>query len=352
MPSQPRTSAKVSVLKLTEIRPESLLLRSATESTGSPADTDDRGTGETPRPGRPRSRRRQCRPTFPALPDTRPYRVGGAASCAGSRGTPAFRAWWRTPGRRRHDVEVDRHRTPIAVTALDWVHKVQVRDLRQRCGRLPLPGGVVGARRREARVSNQHARHLVVGNVVRRRGGQDDRWLDPPQRLGDPPPRFIVVEDRHVPEFKTDVRGPDQARRGPRLLAPDRRDLFSIMFGTTAIARRHRRDRDLTTRLAQQNQGPGALELHVIRMGMQGEYADRCGHIFPFAALPHGCQVLVVILRCNTSASPEQDPSPGARSSLNCEAKIIGFFSKMFSRALANLCTLAAKESVTDRPCP
>ena len=26
-------------------------------------------------------------------------------------------------------------------------------------------------------------------------------------------------------------------------------------------------------------------------------------------------------------------------------------FSKMFSRALANLCTLATKESLTDRPC-
>ena len=52
---------------------------------------------------------------------------------------------------------------------------------------------------------------------------------------------------------------------------------------------------------------------------------------------------------------------PRARSdktSINFESASSGqaagsrnIFGKMFSRALANLCTLALKESVTDRPC-
>ena len=50
----------------------------------------------------------------------------------------------------------------------------------------------------------------MVGDIIRRRGGQDDRRLDPPQSLGDPPPRFVVIEDRQVAEFETEIFRPDQ----------------------------------------------------------------------------------------------------------------------------------------------
>ncbi len=85
-------------------------------------------------------------------------------------------------------MKVDRDGPPVAVDAFDGVDEVEVGDPGQVGRRLPLPRGVVGARGREAGVANQETGHLMIGDVVGRRRRQDDRGLQPPQGLGDPPP--------------------------------------------------------------------------------------------------------------------------------------------------------------------
>ena len=75
----------------------------------------------------------------------------------------------------------------------------------------------------------------MIGDVVGRRGRQDDRRLDAPQGLGDPAPRLVVVEDRQVAEFQADVLRADQRGRRARFLAADRGDRLGIVLGTAAI---------------------------------------------------------------------------------------------------------------------
>ena len=116
---------------------------------------------------------------------------------------------------RHVDVEVDRHRAAFAVAALERIDEVEVRDLRERRGRVPLAGGIVRARRAEAGVADQQARHLVVAEVIDRRRGQDQVGPGPAQGLGDPPARIVIVEDRQVAELEADGTRPRSARQPP-----------------------------------------------------------------------------------------------------------------------------------------
>ncbi len=118
----------------------------------------------------------------------------------------------------------------------------------------------------------------MIGDVIGRRGRQDDVGPDAAQGLGDAPARLVVVEDRQVAELEADVLRADQRGRRPRLLAADRRDRLGIVLGTAAVAGRHRGDRHLATRLAQQDQRARALKFHVVGMSMQGQNANRLGH--------------------------------------------------------------------------
>ena len=53
------------------------------------------------------------------------------------------------------------------------------------------------------------------------------------------------------------------------------------MLRAAAVAGRHRGDGDAAAGLAEQDQGAGTLEFHIIRVGMQGEDPERFGHGFP-----------------------------------------------------------------------
>ena len=172
---------------------------------------------------------------------------------------------------------------------------------------------------------------------------------DPPQDLGDPPPRFVVVEDRQVAEFEAEVVRPDQRGRGPRFLAADRRDRLGVVLGAAAVAGRHRGDRDVAARLPQQDQRAGALKLDIVGMGMQGQNTNRFGASF-FLCPQAGFSILRDVM---PRLRPRTRPRLIVRNPLrrSSETNVSKFFRKMFSRALANLCTLATKESVTDRPC-
>ena len=178
------------------------------------------------------------------------------------------------------NMKIDGHGAAVAVVTLDGMDEVKMRDLHERSRRIPLPRCVVGARGGKASISHQQAGHLMVCDVVRRRGSQNDGRRNSPEYFGDPPPRFIVVEDCQIAEFQTDVPGTDQGGRRSRFLTADGRDRLCIVDGAAAVTRSHRGDRQLTTSLAQQDQGTGALKLDVVRMCMQGQNLCRRRHGF------------------------------------------------------------------------
>jgi hypothetical protein len=120
----------------------------------------------------------------------------------------------------------------------------------------------------EAGVADQEAGHLVIAQVVDRRRGQDDVGPDPPQDLGDPPTRLVVVEDGQVAELQAEAIGPDQVGRRSRLGPADLGDRLGVMLGAAAIAGRHRRERQVAAPLAQERQRPGALELDIVGVGV------------------------------------------------------------------------------------
>ena len=161
---------------------------------------------------------------------------------------------------------------------LRWRRRNRGGGFAQGGGGLPLPGHVVGQRGGEAGVADQEAGHLVVAQVVDRRRGQDEVGPDPPQGLGDPPTRLVVVEDGQVAELQAEAIGPDQVGRRPRLGPADLGDRLGVVLGAAAIAGRHRRQRQVTARLAQERQRPGALELDIVGVGVQRQHSDGQGH--------------------------------------------------------------------------
>ena len=165
----------------------------------------------------------------------------------------------------------------VAVEPFDRVDVIEVRDLRQGRGRLPLAGLVVGQGGGEAGVADQPARRLVVAEVVDRRRGQDEVGPGPPEGLDDPPTRLVVLEDRQVAELQADVIGPDQVGRRLRLGPPDGGDRLGVAVDAPAVAGRHRGQGDVATRLGEQGQGPGALELDVVGVGVDGQDSGGVG---------------------------------------------------------------------------
>ncbi len=108
----------------------------------------------------------------------------------------------------------------------------------------------------------------MIGNVVGRRGRENNLRSGPANRLGDSAAGIVVVEDGQVAEFQTDVDGPDQRRGRASFLAADRGDRFGIMLGTPAIAGGHRGDRHVAAELAQQGERAGTLKFHVVGVSM------------------------------------------------------------------------------------
>ncbi len=166
---------------------------------------------------------------------------------------------------------------PVAVDPLDRVDKIEVGDLRQGGRGVPLSGRVVGDRRGEAGVAHEDAGHLVVAEVIDRRGRQHDVGPGPPQALRHPPPRLVVVEDRQVAELQAKEVGADPVGRLFGLGPPGRGDRLGVVLGAAAVAGGHRRHRDVAPRLAQQRERPRALKFQVVRVGVQGEDSRRFG---------------------------------------------------------------------------
>ena len=71
---------------------------------------------------------------------------------------------------------------------------------------------------------------------------------------------------------------PIRAAGGPRLAPADRRDRLAVVLGAAAVAGGHRGDRHGAAGLAEQGQGPRALELDVVGVGVHGQDADRRRH--------------------------------------------------------------------------
>ena len=97
--------------------------------------------------------------------------------------------------------------------------------------------------------------------------------------------------------------------------------------------------------LAQQDQRPGALELDVVGMGMQGQDAERRSAMSG-PSQGFGWSLIEMLMSSlaggKTQAVCRVPIRWPAGSTENSE-----IFRKMFSRALADRCTLATKESVT-----
>lgn len=157
------------------------------------------------------------------------------------------------------------------VNPLERVDVVQMRDVGQRRGGVPLVGRVVWNRRAEAGVPHQFAGIFVIRHVVDRRGGQDDVGAHPSQELGDAPPTGIVVVNLQVEEFQAMVLGVDQAGGSGGLGSADRRDFQRAQLGTAAVPRRHRGDDQRAATLPQARQRSGTLEFDIIRVGVEGQ---------------------------------------------------------------------------------
>ena len=243
-------------------------------------------------------------------------------------------------------METRRLRPAVAVGALDGVDVIEVGDPRQGGGGLPLPGRVVGDRGGEAGVADEQAGHLVVAQVVDRRRGQDEVGPGPPQGLGDPPARLVVVEDGQVAELQAEVIGPDQVGRRPRLAPADLGDRLGVMLGAAAIAGRHRRHRQVTARLAQ---AAPASRRTGTRYRRGGRATPGLGWARPWQISRHDGASRRIHARDLPPTVRRGKPLPPRRSNRHARSlptPNLRLFRKMFSRALADRCTLATKGSI------
>ena len=120
------------------------------------------------------------------------------------------------------DVEVDRHGPTLGVSAFNGIDIIKMRNPSQRRGRVPLPGGVVRARRSETSVAYQPAGHLMVAVVIGRRRGQDQIGPGPTQSFDNPPARVVIVEDGQITKLQAEIVGSEEhadARASPRRIS-------------------------------------------------------------------------------------------------------------------------------------
>ncbi len=169
------------------------------------------------------------------------------------------------------DVEIGGNRLAKAVGPFERIDEIEIRNFLEGRGGLPLPGGIVGTRRRETGVADQKTGHLVIGDVVGRGRRENDLGSSAANRFGDPAARIVIVEDRQVAEFQTNVAGANQRGGGPSFLSSDSGDCFGVVLGTSTVAGSHGRDRHIVAKLAQDARGCRRTEIRY----RQGERATR-----------------------------------------------------------------------------
>ena len=140
---------------------------------------------------------------------------------------------------------------------------------------MPLVRDVVRDRRVETGVPDQSARNLVVAHVIDRRSGQDNVRPRAANELRHATTAVVVMHDAQIAEFQAEICRADHFGRAPGLAAADFRDLFGPKFRAAAVTGSHRRHDDLAAPLFQPQQGAGALNFDVIRMGVDCEDAFR-----------------------------------------------------------------------------
>lgn len=176
---------------------------------------------------------------------------------------------------RCRDVEdelwLDRATEPVG--GFDGIDEVQVWDVIGRGNRLPLASCVVRNARIETGVSKQLARDLVVRHVIDWRSGHHDVGADSAKDFGHAAASVVVVRDAQVAEFQTDVISTEQISGRFRFRSTDGGDFVTAHFGGTAVARRHRGDRDCTPFLLQQRECPGTLKFNIVGMSVNGEHS-------------------------------------------------------------------------------
>ena len=198
----------------------------------------------------------------------------------------------------------------VAVSASDRVDLIKVREPRQGRGRLPEPARIVRERGGEEAIQDESAGGLVVAEIVRERGTQHDLGAGPSDRLDDPAPRTVVVEDRQVAEFQAEVVGPDGVGGGTRLFAADPGDFLGLQLGRAAIAGGHRGDRDRASEPTEQRERAGAERLEVVGVGVDRKDSGGLGRGTRFSRWAgHGrFPKAGVILRGSATARPRSDP--------------------------------------------
>lgn len=157
------------------------------------------------------------------------------------------------------------------IGSFDGVHEIQVWDVVDWRGRLPLLSFVVWHAGVEERVADESRGDFVVGHVIDRRRGQHDVGPSAADDFGDSAASVVVVRDAQVAEFEAEVVGPQQIGSGLGFGAAYGGDFLGAEFRRAAVARRHRGGGDVTAALLEQRQRAGTLELDVIGMGVNRE---------------------------------------------------------------------------------
>jgi len=176
------------------------------------------------------------------------------------------------------DGEIDRRGPAIAVAAANRIHEIEMGNCIQCRGR---PGPVVGNRRCETGVPNQHADDFMVGMIVDGRRRQDDRRSRSAQGLGDDPSRRVIVEHSQIAQPQTPVIGADHGGRPAGLALADVGDHLGRLIRRAAFAGGRGDDGHVVSKAAQQRERPAGKNLDIIRMGMDGEDRAHCGRLAP-----------------------------------------------------------------------
>ena len=150
------------------------------------------------------------------------------------------------------------------------IHEIEVRYGVQRIA----AGLVIRCGRGETGVARESAGGFMVAMVIDGRGSQDDVRPRLAQRFSYASPSSVVVEDCQVAHFQAYIIRADVRCRSGCLTPAEIRNVGGAQFMRAAVAGCEGRDGDRVPRIGQERQGTAGQDLHVVRVGVNGENAN------------------------------------------------------------------------------
>jgi hypothetical protein len=165
------------------------------------------------------------------------------------------------------------HFVPLTVAAFVRIAEVKVRDGAKRRG--IAAGLVIRSRCTEARIPDQGTGRFVIAVVIDRGRRDYEIGLHAAEQFRDTTARAVIVENGQIPEFRADVLSACTFGGGRSLASPDACDLIGRVLDGSAVSWSHGCDGDAVAALNEVQNSPGGKNLHVVRVGVYGQYVQR-----------------------------------------------------------------------------